>query len=369
MSRRNPPSAKEEDQFKWNMEVFKQSEEANYVACSFLDWFKQPSTNFVFERIEPHLQATGRLCNPDMAGSHKRRDSGLIVEIKSTRSVTRIAQEGNDLRSQLESYLNAKEKWPTQAEGASRNVGSVDVVFVCHFESADAYLKEIQESKKLLDALKVNFAMLVWEQVEARDDDVIRIRWRTGTLRDVSALEKFRSFNGFQVAMKRLMTLKETYSVRLKIQCLEHLLVLVTAKALSVTDPSVLLPKGLVVAESPAYFDKDVMFLLPDALLDYINTVDDLSKQRYFAKVERRHLRFALDLLVELGVFRKRVGTSYYSIRTSMRHREIAEYVLRLYARYQIDVQQKEFPGPTEKAEEYETLFGVRLRRPSSSAL
>lgn len=337
----NPPRQSnqqylEEQQFQKANSVFQQHEYVNSVACVILHWLGRDESQYSFDRVEPRIFSGDKPVTPDIIALHHNNKRGIIIEIKSERSGKYLHLEGDDLRRQLEGYINAK-RWPSQRSGTYRQLDEVDALFVSHFTNAEAYLGEIGQSSTLRSALKVNLALLAWEIVESRRGNQFRIKFQTGSTQDEEICGAFKRLNGYEVNVQTIAAIQETNSVRLRMREPEPLLVLVAKKALSITDPDVLLPEGLVQSERPAYLEGDRIYFLPQALHHYLNSPDDVDRRKFIDQIDRRTVEEALHRLNELGVINKETKSEYYSITTAKRQKDIAELVLRPYAKYLIE--------------------------------
>jgi hypothetical protein len=355
-----------EKQFNHHRAVFEQVTIANKVACLVLVWLEEKTVPYTFERIEPSLANGVDPVTPDLIAAHKRRNSGLVVEIKSERDNSALQYEGERTRKQLESYLGATNGWPATARGATRRVDSVDILFICHSHNVDTYFGEIQKSPKLKGALETNFTILAWEVVEVRGSEKIRIRHYKGTCSEKIAITSFMEYNGFERDIKDLTVIQENNLVRMKTNEVEPLLVLLTEKALSLPLHPLEMPSGLLPAERPAFVYNEQVFFHKDALLKYINSTDDADRQKYLARIDTRLFDNIFGLLLKLDVFTKDTASAYFIVTQAKGQKDISYWVLRLYAKHVLSLRPitKDTGGTDQEVKVAEKLDSSRSPTP-----
>jgi hypothetical protein len=321
----------------YSQRLFQQYSTVNLVPCLFLKWLKEDDVPFRFDQIEGNIRTKEKKVNPDMIASHKTLRHGLVIEIKAERTDQYIQNEGDKLRRQLEQYTESFYSWPDLTEGAKSNKETIDVIFVCHSINIETYVKEIEKSKRLSESMKGNFAILGWEMVPNRSGEILQIRHRAGSCKEALVLDKFRRFNGYGDNVIHLGQIANDYSVRLKIQEMEPLLILLVQRSFTLPYATYSLPKEMNYEPTPAYIDKERIYFLPDAMLRSINSEDDIDKKRYMARIEKRRFNEALDLLAKLGLFKKEDKSDRYSIAVAERQKELNESVLKPFARHLVE--------------------------------
>jgi hypothetical protein len=301
-----------------------------------IKYFENNVNAVKFEQVEPTLKTydNEENVNPDVSASYVNTNGGIVVEIKSNRAPLILATSNGQPSNEVEKFVNQIKKYAKARKGWSTAVKDFcDVLLITHTLNAHDYSKLIEDDPTLKSLLANSLSTLVWEIIEARPANRLRLRYHQGAISDAQLLESFKAINGYDDDINSISSFQVQKKIRLKFDAIEVLLVLLVQTCIGLYDPMKALASTTQTLQEDVgiYFDRHHIFFTADYIIERLNS-DDQAVRKYSANIDTRRIRDALTLLARMGILGKK--KQFYTISIHKRHHDIPELVLRQYSKH-----------------------------------